>query len=72
MSSAVSSESIYSNNSIRAPDRMYGVVNKLFLCQNERVDELNERISSRNIPSEPLQPFITKHRFLQNTDTCQY
>lgn len=57
MSSAVSSESIYSNNSIRAPDRMYGVVNKLFLCQNERVDELNERISSRNIPSEPLQPF---------------
>ena len=54
MSSSLSSDSNYS---INAPDRMYGVVNKLFLCQNERVDELNERISSRNIPSEPLQPF---------------
>ena len=54
MSSSVSSDS---NNSIHAPNRMYGVVNKLFLCQNERTDELNERISSRNIPSEPLQPF---------------
>lgn len=46
-----------SNNSINAPDRMYGVVNKLYLCQNERTDELNDRISSRNIPSAPLQPF---------------
>jgi hypothetical protein len=54
MSSSVSSDS---NNSIRAPDRMHGVVNKLYLCQNERVDELNDRISSRNIPSQPLQPF---------------
>jgi hypothetical protein len=27
------------------------------LCQNERVDELNNRIASRNIPSAPLQPF---------------
>jgi hypothetical protein len=57
MSSALSFESIYSNNSIHTPERMYGVVNKLFLCQNERTDELNERISSRNIPSQPLQPF---------------
>ena len=54
MSSSLSSDSNYS---INAPDRMYGVVNKLFLCQNERTDELNERISSRNIPSQPLQPF---------------
>jgi hypothetical protein len=54
MSSSLSSDSNYS---INAPDRMYGVVNKLFLCQNERIDELNERISSRNIPSQPLQPF---------------
>ena len=63
MSSAVSSgpsepsENSYNNNSIRAPDRIHGVVNKLFLCQNERTDELKERISSRNIPSAPLQPF---------------
>jgi hypothetical protein len=54
MSSSLSSDSNYS---INASDRMYGVVNKLFLCQNERIDELNERISSRNIPSQPLQPF---------------
>ena len=57
MSSALSSEGNYSNNSINAPSKMYGVVNKLFICQNERTDELNERISSRNIPSTPLQPF---------------
>lgn len=68
------SSSVYSNNSIHAPDRMYGVVNKLFLCQNERVDELNERISSRNIPSEPLQPFYyqtpvsTKYGYMQILD----
>jgi hypothetical protein len=51
------SSSISSDYSINAPDKMYGVVNKLFLCQNERVDELNNRIASRNIPSAPLQPF---------------
>jgi len=51
------SSSISSDYNINAPDKMYGVVNKLFLCQNERVDELNNRIASRNIPSTPLQPF---------------
>jgi hypothetical protein len=74
MSSAVSSESIYCNNSINAPSRMYGVVDKLFLCQNERTDELNHRISSRNIPSAPLQPFYyqvpvsTKYGYMQILD----
>jgi hypothetical protein len=70
MSSVVS----FDNNSINAPNQMYGVVNKLFLCQNERTDELNERISSRNIPSAPLQPFYyqvpvsTKYGYMQILD----
>lgn len=54
MSYSVSSDSSYS---INAPDKMYGVVNKLFLCQNERTDALNDRIALRNIPSAALQPF---------------
>ena len=37
--------------------QMYGVVNKLYLCQYERQNEINDRMSSRNIPSSPLQPF---------------
>jgi hypothetical protein len=37
--------------------KMYGVPNKLYLCQYERQNEINDRISSRNIPSAPLQPF---------------
>lgn len=43
--------SAYTNN------KMHGVADKLFICQNERTDALNKRISSRNIPSAPLQPF---------------
>ena len=35
---------------------MFGVVNKLYLCNQERSRELNDRISLRNIPSAPLQP----------------
>ena len=35
---------------------MYGVINGLYQCNNERVEQLNERISSRNIPSGALQP----------------
>ena len=37
--------------------QMYGVPNKLYLCQYDRQNEINDRISSRNIPSAPLQPF---------------
>ena len=36
--------------------KIYGLPNKLYFCQNERQDELNDRISSRNIPSMPLEP----------------
>ena len=35
---------------------MYGVTNGLYYCQENRVEELNNRISSRNIPSESLPP----------------
>jgi hypothetical protein len=34
---------------------MYGVINGVYFCNNDRVDELNDRISDRNIPSEKLQ-----------------
>ena len=35
---------------------MFGVVNKLYICNQQRSRELNDRISVRNIPSAPLQP----------------
>ena len=35
---------------------MFGVVNKLYLCNQERSRELNDRITIRNEPSAPLQP----------------
>jgi hypothetical protein len=37
-------------------DKMYGVVNGYFRCNEDREEELNQRISSRNIPSNDLQP----------------
>lgn len=36
--------------------KMHGVVNGYFRCNVERDEELNNRISSRNIPSTSLQP----------------
>jgi hypothetical protein len=36
--------------------KIYGLPNNLYFCQHERQDELNDRISSRNIPSTPLEP----------------
>ena len=38
---------------------MYGVVNGLYQCQENRVEELNIRISTRNLPSEPLPPYFS-------------
>ena len=35
---------------------MYGVIEGLMRCQEARVENLNKRISSRNKPSESLQP----------------
>ena len=37
-------------------NRMYGVVDGLYECNQQRTEELNERISERNIPSSVLQP----------------
>ena len=37
-------------------NKMYGVVNGVMICQQERTDELNQRLSGRNFPSAPLQP----------------
>jgi hypothetical protein len=34
---------------------MYGVVNGIYFCNSERVEELNSRIADRNIPSHKLQ-----------------
>ena len=36
--------------------RMNGVVEGVYYVQQERVDELNDRIFSRNLASAPLQP----------------
>ena len=37
-------------------DKMYGVTDGVYICNQGRVDELNNRISERNIPSNGLQP----------------
>ena len=49
---------------------MYGVVNGIYQCNNDRVDELNNRIADRNIPSQKLQaqfdvrPVSTKYAMM--------
>ena len=35
---------------------MFGVVNQLYICNQQRSRELNDRITIRNVPSAPLQP----------------
>ena len=35
---------------------MYGVVKGVYFCNIDRDEELNRRISARNVPSAPLQP----------------
>ena len=37
-------------------DKIHGVVKGLYTCNHGRVDELNNRIAERNIPSKELQP----------------
>ena len=36
--------------------KMYGVVNGVYQCQQERTSELDDRIYNRLWPSAPLQP----------------
>ena len=38
---------------------MYGVVDGVYFCNLERVQQLSNRIYERNIPSEPLKPELT-------------
>ena len=39
-------------------ERMNGVPEYLYYGQNERVDELNNRIKERQFPDSPLEPMI--------------
>ena len=41
---------------INNTDKMYGLPEHLFYGQNARVDELNDRIKSRQFPDSPLEP----------------
>ena len=43
---------------------MYGVQEGILYGQNERVDELNERIMSRNTPDMTLAPNFDPHQIL--------
>jgi len=38
---------------------MYGVVDGVYFCNHERLDEINSRISDRNIPSQELRPDLS-------------
>tara|TARA_B100000424_G_scaffold271654_1_gene275539 strand:+ start:4980 stop:5519 length:540 start_codon:yes stop_codon:yes gene_type:complete len=55
-------------------DKMYGLVDGYLRCNFNRVDEINERISNRNIPSSSLQPqygirpVSTKYGYMQVLD----
>ena len=48
----------YANNQQNAGDEKLMVADGLYNCQQSRVDELNTRISNRNIPSNDLEPSI--------------
>jgi hypothetical protein len=41
---------------MQSSNNMYGVVDGVYICNQERTVELDQRISSRNIPSTPLKP----------------
>lgn len=43
------------NNNIVYQNKM-PLVSGLYTCQQERTEELNQKISSRNIPSKELEP----------------
>ena len=53
---------------------MFGVINGMYTCNHERVDDINNRISDRNIPSTSLQPqysvrpVATKYGYMQVLD----
>ena len=39
-------------------ETIYGVPQGIYYGQNDRVDELNDRIKSRNLPDHPLEPYF--------------
>jgi hypothetical protein len=47
---------VYHNNNIGEQSKMYGVVDGIYYCNQERTNELSRRMAARNIPSAPLQP----------------
>ena len=40
-------------------DKLYGVVDGVYFCNNGRLDEINDSIYNRNIPSQILQPLFS-------------
>jgi len=47
---------VYENNNIGSQPKLYGVVDGVYYCNQERTEELSRRMAVRNIPSSPLQP----------------
>jgi hypothetical protein len=53
---------------------MFGVINGMYTCNHERVDDINNRIADRNVPSTGLQPqysirpVATKYGYMQVLD----
>ena len=53
---------------------MFGVTQGLYTCNHGRVDEINNRMSERNLPSASLQPqysirpVATKYGYMQVLD----
>ena len=45
-------------NIIQTTDKLYGVTEGVFYGQNERVDEINDRMQSRNFADSPLEPYF--------------
>ena len=37
-------------------DKLYGVIDGVYFCGDDHVQELNERISARNVPSSSIRP----------------
>ena len=59
-------------------EKMYGLVDGYLRCNFNRVDEINNRISDRNIPSSSLQPqygirpVSTKYGYMQILDQYKH
>jgi hypothetical protein len=45
-------------NNIQSSNRLYGVTEGVYYGQNERVDEINSRINSRQFADSPLEPYF--------------